>query len=508
MKRSSRPRSPLRPGSRDALRRRLPEPEEPELVIALVAGVGAPLDRVQATLEAQLRTLGYRSEVVHLSKLTKSFAELRTPLPRSSASEAERIDAMMNRGDEARETTGRNDILALAAIGEILATRGSGTTPLPRRAFILRQLKRPEEVFRLRETYGDGFHLVGVYCSKHIREGELRRRGVSQDDVNRLIERDEHEPSESGQQLRDTFHLADAFVDASYEKTRQIGLQRFLDLLFGLGIRTPSQDEFGMFQAFANSLRSSQLGRQVGAAILSPRGDLIAVGTNEVPRQGGGAYWEGDLNDQRDHKRHQDSSDALRREIIWEITERLSPRWRQLNSAEKRRLLEANMKRLRATTVTHLTEFGRAVHAEAEAILSAARTGVSIRDGRLYCTTFPCHVCAKHIVGAGIAEVVYIEPYPKSKALSLHDDSIVLERKRQGRVVFKSFLGIAPRRFTDFFSMRSADGVEIRRKDSRGRPILNQKSLRLRMPYFSALDREKWAAAELTEYTRRPGRHR
>jgi len=494
--------------SRGERPRRLPEPEEPELVIALVAGVGAPLDRVQTTLESELRNLAYRSEVIHLSKLTRSFAGLRTPLPRSSANEAVRIDAMMDRGDQAREATGRNDILALAAIGEILSKRGSGTTPLSRRAFILRQLKRPEEVFRLRETYGDGFHLVGIYCPKHIREGELRRRGVSQDDVNRLIERDEHEPSESGQQLRDTFCLADVFVDGSYERTRQAGLRRFLDLLFGLGIRTPSQDEFGMFQAFASSLRSGQLGRQVGAAILSPAGDLISVGTNEVPRHGGGSYWESDPNDQRDHRRRQDSSDALRQEIVWEITERLSPRWEELSTAGKRRLVQANLERLRSTTVTHLTEFGRAVHAEAEAILSAARTGLSIRGGRLYCTTFPCHVCAKHIVGAGIGEVIYIEPYPKSKALALHDDSIVLERRANRRVVFRSFLGIAPRRFSDYFSMRTADGVEIRRKDSQGRPLLNEKSLRLRMPYFSALDREKQAAAELTAHTRRPGRQR
>ena len=39
-----------------------------------------------------------------------------------------------------------------------------------------------------------------------------------------------------------------------------------------------------MFHAHAASLRSAQLGRQVGAALLSDLGDVIAVGANEVPR--------------------------------------------------------------------------------------------------------------------------------------------------------------------------------------------------------------------------------
>jgi hypothetical protein len=42
----------------------------------------------------------------------------------------------------------------------------------------------------------------------------------------------------------------------------------------------------------------------------------------------------------------------------------------------------------------------------------------------MYVTAFPCHYCARHIVAAGIDEVQFIEPYPKSRALDLHGDSI------------------------------------------------------------------------------------
>ncbi|WP_339916420.1 deaminase [Photorhabdus stackebrandtii] len=64
------------------------------------------------------------------------------------------------------------------------------------------------------------------------------------------------------------------------------------------------------------------------------------------------------------------------------------------------------------------------MHAEIEAILACARSNVSIYNGILYCTTFPCHNCAKHIVASGIRRVIYIEPYPKSKVFDFHPDSI------------------------------------------------------------------------------------
>ncbi len=490
-----------RPASRASLRspRQLGsvEPGKPELVIGLVAGIGAPLDLVQRALLKQLRALAYVPEVLHLSRMTGHF-DLPTPLPARAVGEARRIDAMMNRGNEARIATHRNDILALIAIGDIAFKRGAGSAALLGHAFVLRQLKHPEEVFLLRRTYGQGFHLLGVYCPRGSREANLRRSGMSPGDITRLIDRDEHEPSDPGQHLRDTFHLADVFVEAGERAgslTSQI--RRFLELLFGLGIKGPTLDEFGMFHAHASALRSVQLARQVGAAILSPRGELISVGTNEVPRHGGGLYWEGDRGDARDHKRGRDSSDAMREEIVGEITERLTPEWGRLSNRERRRLVLGNLPKLKSTTISALTEFGRAVHAEAEAILSAARMGTSTLGAQLYCTTFPCHVCAKHIVAAGIEKVVYIEPYPKSRASSLYDDSISLERSRKGRVVFKPFIGVAPTRFSELFSMRTVEGRPIRRKDERGFVATSQWSTRLRMPYLSALDLERAAAEEL-----------
>lgn len=474
-------------------------PEFPELVIGLVAAVGTPLDLVQRSIRDRLTTYKYSSELLRLSEYSKSF---QLEAEDEESGEAGRIDAAMTRGNEARTKTSRNDILALAAIADIQNKRGPAHGPLPSRAFLLRQLKRPEEVHLLRRTYGEGFVLLGVYCRRADRVKNLKRAGIDDAGVTQLIERDEHEAHMGGQALRDTFHLADLFLEVGEDlDAANRDLDRMLDLLFGLGISTPSRAEYGMFHAHAASLRSAQLGRQVGAALLTSEGDVISVGTNEVPRAGGGLYWEGDLPDARDHQQGRDSSDEAKEEIVREILDALDAEWGRATPEEKRGLLPERIQRLRATRITSLTEFGRAVHAEADAIVSAARRGVPTISSELHCTTFPCHVCAKHIVAAGIKTVTYIEPYPKSRALDLHEDSISLEDQQSGKVVFRPFVGVAPRAYERLFSMTSWDGSRIPRKDDAGVPIMNRVGLRFRMPYFSALQRESLAAKELNELT-------
>ena len=349
---------------------------------------------------------------------------------------------------------------------------------------------------RLRQVYGDGFHLVGLYCPRIERIENLIQRGASEQEAQDLIQRDEHEPSRWGQDLSDTFHLADVFLDLS-EDIHTFGskLGRWLELLFGSAIHSPTMAEYGMFQAYGAALRSAQLSRQVGAAILSPLGDLISVGTNEVLCFGGGQYWDhhGD-KDRRDHKLGRDFNDEICGRMVAEMVETLHSGWQALEQAEQERILELTIQRLADSRVMNVTEFGRAVHAEMEAILSAGRTSRSTLDCTLYSTTYPCHNCTKHIVDAGIREVVYIEPYPKSLALDLHEDSIALEKTENGKVVFKPFVGVAPRRYIESFSNTTPEGIRIRRKDSDGKLLALEPNLRLKMPYLSCFEREKQAA--------------
>jgi dCMP deaminase len=70
-----------------------------------------------------------------------------------------------------------------------------------------------------------------------------------------------------------------------------------------------------------------------------------------------------------------------------------------------------------------------AVHAEQNAIIQAARLGVSIAGATLYCTHQPCVLCAKMIVNAGIVRVVYRDGYPDEFSVRmLKEGGVLLER--------------------------------------------------------------------------------
>ena len=118
--------------------------------------------------------------------------------------------------------------------------------------------------------------------------------------------------------------------------------------------------------------------------------------------------------DQRDHIKGYDSNDLEQTEIVKDLVRRLGL---------SMDLTEAVAK-LRQSRLMDITEYGRAVHAEMDALLTCARNGTSPVGSTLFTTTFPCHVCTRHIVAAGVKKVVYIEPYPKSMASKLHKDSI------------------------------------------------------------------------------------
>lgn len=70
-----------------------------------------------------------------------------------------------------------------------------------------------------------------------------------------------------------------------------------------------------------------------------------------------------------------------------------------------------------------------ATHAEQNAIIQAAKLGVSIDGATLYCTHQPCAICSKMIVNAGITRVVYEEGYPDEFALEVMKEAgVTLER--------------------------------------------------------------------------------
>jgi len=52
-----------------------------------------------------------------------------------------------------------------------------------------------------------------------------------------------------------------------------------------------------------------------------------------------------------------------------------------------------------------------AVHAEMNALVLAAKRGISVDGATLYCSYFPCSLCASCLITAGIAEIVFLHGY-------------------------------------------------------------------------------------------------
>ena len=334
-----------------------------------------------------------------------------------------------------------------------------------------------------RRLFGQRALLVSVYEPREQRLENFCRKIASSKNsadpeahkatANDLIDTDQQERSNLlGQRLEDVFPKADVFLKAGVSFREDV--RRFVQLLFQAPYITPTVDEILMFQARATAQRSADLSRQVGAVIATNTGEILATGCNEVPRAGGGVIWDavaGSAKDYRDYKIGQDAAAGTRKEIVGELLQALADaNWlvedKAALSTEDRaqEALYADAKPLAGTAVAGLLEFGRIVHAEMAAICDAAMRGVPIRKSTLYCTTFPCHMCARHIIAAGISRVVYIEPYPKSRAKKLYKRAIQVDQDREAdddAVKFDAFVGIAPTRFLDLFEM-------VPRKDDHG----------------------------------------
>jgi deoxycytidylate deaminase len=470
---------------------------ESELFIGLVGAVGTKQKHIVEIITERLKAYNYNVILINVSKdvISKKY-EIKY------ANEFERIKISMNMGNRARQESGDNSILALGVADEIMRRRNEGS-PQPRTAYIINSLKHPKEVERLREIYSTGFFLFGTHSDEQRRLDYLKQNArMEEDEAKLLIERDMNEEEGHGQHTRDTFQMSDFFIHLERNQDQvEKSIWRILDLIFGHPYLTPTFDEYAMFMAFTSALRSADLSRQVGA-VIAQNEEIIASGANDCPRAGGGLYWPSfdsssstitDFCEGRDYTRGYDSNKFEQAKIIDNIGKLLN-------------LSDADLDKLKKSKIGDITEYGRVVHAEMETILMCARNQVSTSDAIIYCTTFPCHNCAKHIIAAGIKKVIYIEPYPKSKAFEFHNDSITSNPSDSQKVVFQPFVGIGPRRFFELFSMSSSSGFSKDRKDKSGYVLEwtpEAANMRTQLVPYSYLEKEALATNTYLEKWRK-----
>ena len=63
------------------------------------------------------------------------------------------------------------------------------------------------------------------------------------------------------------------------------------------------------------------------------------------------------------------------------------------------------------------------IHAEQNALIQAAKFGVSLDGAHIYITTQPCVTCSKLLINAGIKKIVYKNPYPDNLGMELIKES-------------------------------------------------------------------------------------
>lgn len=115
---------------------------------------------------------------------------------------------------------------------------------------------------------------------------------------------------------------------------------------------------------------------------------IIAEGVNDCPKAFGGLYWpiyqDGeyiDENDGRDYMLGYDSNKKEQEQLINNILKALG-----------QEATDDNIRNVKAAGIGALTEFGRVVHSEMEALMMCARNNISARGCDMYVTPFPATI--------------------------------------------------------------------------------------------------------------------
>ncbi|MFA5341605.1 MAG: cytidine/deoxycytidylate deaminase family protein [Clostridia bacterium] len=136
----------------------------------------------------------------------------------------------------------------------------------------------------------------------------------------------------------------------------------------------PSWDEYFMQVVHLVKTRSTCLRRKVGAVIVKDK-RILATGYNGAPVG----------------CRHCEETGCLRQKL-------------NVPSGERHELC-------------------RAIHAEQNAIVQAAKAGISIDNATIYVSAQPCVICAKLIINSGIKKIVFEGDYPDELSKELLDES-------------------------------------------------------------------------------------
>lgn len=320
-------------------------------------------------------------------------------------------------------------------------------------------IRNVAEIQYLRQRFGHRFFLFALECPQSERWERLKpdyeKRALSRDDFNSDDRRDKDEEVAYGQQVQLCVDRSDVLIVNDDEVT-QVRLQKkllnFVRLVTGEEPRYAYPAEILMHQAYSASHGSKCLKRQVGAVLVAAppfeMGEIVGTAFNENPSGTYACVEEPSYG--ADPKRGFRGL-CYRDKVRFEAFEKYAKRkWRCVVCGEPLQApaspeppwlchkcgarLEESFFPERAMT------WCTAIHAEVAAILAA---GARARGTTLYTTTFPCFQCAEKVSQAGIAAIVFTEPYP---------DTLAADRLDLAKIKTARFEGVRSSRFHEVFS--------------------------------------------------------
>jgi hypothetical protein len=146
----------------------IPKKPKAELVFGLVYPLGTEVSPVVSVLEDYVRHFGYEPRLIRISDYLNN---LNLQLPKQPSTDAERL---IDLGNMSCREANRKDFLALAVVSQISKARErseNAEEPQPAygRVNIIRSLKRPDEILRLRQIYRPGLYVIGVFATEEER---------------------------------------------------------------------------------------------------------------------------------------------------------------------------------------------------------------------------------------------------------------------------------------------------------------------------------------------------
>ncbi len=454
----------------------------PEVIIGLVNPIGCANKAVfLSSLKKEMKARGY--EMIEINITKELFEKVGDDVPKSLD-----IFLKMELLSKLRQLYG-NAYMAAIAIRKITKERESYINK--KRVYVIDQLKHTDESKLLNAVYGENYIQISCFSNKENRNQVIEKlilrsgkcdcnemdceiknyikklnavkycklvsyidsdelfkelksgyREIQRDCSHQLLKKDFIElyrnDEENGQQVAKLFDKSHYYINLDILKpdiSKQVA--KFAQHLFGEYEGYPSQDEFGMSIAYAASKRSNfPNARHIGACIISEYGEVIAAGSIRAPNS--------DSNTTDDGMRSIEAGYCNFKSKIHDMRE-----W--LDNEESTKAKEVS------EFLRDSLDFHPCTHAEIAAIMDAAKLGISVRNATLYSTTFPCHLCAKDIISAGIKKVVFIEPYPKSKNEELYSKLIVIDAlgEVRGMIPFNTFFGVGPRRYNYVYSLEN-----------------------------------------------------